>query len=1208
MINVVLWMFLLYNIAKVIVGLNTYNCSVGAALNHVVLQGNCGNGEVEFTMLRARLRITLLIVALIVLCMSETTAYAADYSLISNRIVIYNQNAYAGTKFSISNLDLSKAGCGFFSVAHALQYMGISSWNGLDDFVEKTRECTSPSEWGSRFIEQVESIYGGFSYDQYFPTSDSEAFYQKLDSTFKAGGCGTVVISSSLGHYILFTSFSSDRSKIHVLDSSAGTTLNHLASLNRNAYYYDATSKSFKVVTNITQVPGTYNKDKNPTDNYGIGREYWVDRDYIYAQCRQWGGGLLIMMPDVPLENPDDDTYLFSEKSIYKATKATSVKTQPYAKSEEHPDSETLITLAKGDEVTVVEAYRNSYKNQWYKISAVNGDTSYNGYVYSGDFTYVRSNAEAYIENNSMYNANIKAGNGYEITGRLRSTNAITKIDAYVYMVDMVGPPYPVKTVSFSSDTYTFDLGPSVINTGIKLANYTTTGNYIFRLDVHCKTNGGSDEITIPIYTPFVISSSGSGSSVNYLDPIVFNLDYYLEANPDVKAMNWSADVVQNHWLQNGISEGRAASPAFDVAYYVNQNADLQGYSGNYAGAIEHYCTNGVYESRPTSSLFNIAQYKENYPDLAESLSDDDYEITYHYVGAGYKEGRIANRPLMVYFDGNGGSVTTGSKAIQKSRKYGILPTPTRSGFSFDGWYTAASGGTRVTEDTIHDSIHELTLYAHWSKRMVTDIALSPTAISLNVGDAQTLSVSVVPSDAYDRSVTWSTTNSAVATVSSGRITAVGAGMATIICTANDGSGVTARCTVTVSDSHTHTLVMIAPIPASSTENGRSIGLRCSDCNEIMLQQTVIDAGWVLALPKGLQCVEEEAFTGADMEQINVPEGMTEIKARAFADCKSLMLVTIPDSVTTIAESAFSGCNETYFCIVADAGSAAAKYAKNHGYQLWSPGTSYTVHFDLNGASGSIADIVVENGAPLGTLPTAVRDYFRFDGWYTEPVYGSRVSAETIYDNRTETLTLYARWTENAYSDWVTEDSVPAGARIVDTKTQYRYRDTTYSTVYSSWSAWGDWTTTRETTSDLKKEEAATVYGWYWFQCPNCGAHWHVWSGLAIDCSPTWGPGGGCGNDNIQSTDGHIVWNTTPWSSGTSNWCGTGKICLGSDIKTRMFAWTDGGSAREGYRYATRTSSQQASVGAWSSWSDTAVSSSSTREVETRRLVRYQAK
>lgn len=894
------------------------------------------------------------------------------------------------------------------------------------------------------------------------------------------------------------------------------------------------------------------------------------------------------------------------ENCTYKVIKSFTFKDDMYGAANSVGDP-----VPVGSYITVREVWKNKYGNMW--VRTADNKWVYAGWKYEsgswcqdGDqyLQFYSDNNKVAWDDNNLDGQIVTYGQPYTLTGHITSDASLVSVKGE-FTKDSACWGNP--TSEFGAYGTSYDVPNSDLDHALSFASLPESSELGLEITVKYRYNRGFQVGSKTIKCAFS-NVQGSSPTEYLLDPIVFNLDYYLEANPDVKAMNWSADVVQNHWLQNGISEGRAASPAFNVAYYVNQNADLQGYSGNYAGAIEHYCTNGVYESRPTSSLFNIAQYKENYPDLAESLSDDDYEITYHYVGAGYKEGRIANRPLMVYFNGNGGSVTTGSKAIQKSRKYGILPTPTRSGFSFDGWYTAASGGTRVTEDTIHDSIHELTLYAHWSKRMVTGIALSPTAISLNVGDAQTLSVSVVPSDAYDRSVTWSTTNSAVATVSSGRITAVGAGMATIICTANDGSGVTARCTVTVSDSHAHTLVMIAPIPASSTENGKSIGLRCSDCNEIMLQQTVIDAGWVLALPKGLQCVEEEAFTGADMEQINVPEGMTEIKARAFADCKSLMLVTIPDSVTTIAESAFSGCNETYFCIVADAGSAAAKYAKNHGYQLWSPGTSYTVHFDLNGASGSIADIVVENGAPLGTLPTAVRDYFSFDGWYTEPVYGSRVSAETIYDNRTETLTLYARWTENAYSDWVTEAFVPAGARIADTKTQYRYRDTTYSTVYSSWSAWGDWTTTRETISDLKKEEAATVYGWYWFQCPNCGAHWHVWSGLAIDCSPTWGPGGGCGNDNIQSTDGHIVWNTTPWSGGTANWCGTGKICLGSDIKTRMFAWTDGGSAREGYRYATRTSSQQASVGAWSSWSDTAVSSSSTREVETRRLVRYQAK
>lgn len=42
----------------------------------------------------------------------------------------------------------------------------------------------------------------------------------------------------------------------------------------------------------------------------------------------------------------------------------------------------------------------------------------------------------------------------------------------------------------------------------------------------------------------------------------------------------------------------------------------------------------------------------------------------------------------------------------------GSLPTPTRSGYSFDGWYTAANGGIKITETTTVTT--DITLYAHW--------------------------------------------------------------------------------------------------------------------------------------------------------------------------------------------------------------------------------------------------------------------------------------------------------------------------------------------------------------------------------------------------------------------------------------------------------------------------------------------------------------
>ena len=46
---------------------------------------------------------------------------------------------------------------------------------------------------------------------------------------------------------------------------------------------------------------------------------------------------------------------------------------------------------------------------------------------------------------------------------------------------------------------------------------------------------------------------------------------------------------------------------------------------------------------------------------------------------------------------------------------YGTLPTPTRTGYTFAGWYTAASGGTKVTNTTVVNTASNHTLYAHWT-------------------------------------------------------------------------------------------------------------------------------------------------------------------------------------------------------------------------------------------------------------------------------------------------------------------------------------------------------------------------------------------------------------------------------------------------------------------------------------------------------------
>ena len=81
----------------------------------------------------------------------------------------------------------------------------------------------------------------------------------------------------------------------------------------------------------------------------------------------------------------------------------------------------------------------------------------------------------------------------------------------------------------------------------------------------------------------------------------------------------------------------------------------------------------------------------------------------------------------------------------------------------------------------------------------VTGVSLSKTTLSLTVGGKETLTVTINPADATNKSVTWSSDNTAVVTVNAttGEVTAVAAGTAKITVTSADGSKV-ATCTVTI--------------------------------------------------------------------------------------------------------------------------------------------------------------------------------------------------------------------------------------------------------------------------------------------------------------------------------------------------------------------------------------------------------------------------
>lgn len=68
-----------------------------------------------------------------------------------------------------------------------------------------------------------------------------------------------------------------------------------------------------------------------------------------------------------------------------------------------------------------------------------------------------------------------------------------------------------------------------------------------------------------------------------------------------------------------------------------------------------------------------------------------------------------------VTFNANGGSVTPTSTSITYGSTYGNLPTPTKTGYVFTGWYTAQSGGDLVTSSTKVTTTGNRTLWARWT-------------------------------------------------------------------------------------------------------------------------------------------------------------------------------------------------------------------------------------------------------------------------------------------------------------------------------------------------------------------------------------------------------------------------------------------------------------------------------------------------------------
>lgn len=84
-----------------------------------------------------------------------------------------------------------------------------------------------------------------------------------------------------------------------------------------------------------------------------------------------------------------------------------------------------------------------------------------------------------------------------------------------------------------------------------------------------------------------------------------------------------------------------------------------------------------------------------------------------------------------------GGSVSPTTITVTYDSAYGALPTPTRSGYTFKGWYTSSSGGTKVDGDTKVTTAGNHILYAQWGPAEVISVEVTWGAMEFTYYDGE---------------------------------------------------------------------------------------------------------------------------------------------------------------------------------------------------------------------------------------------------------------------------------------------------------------------------------------------------------------------------------------------------------------------------------------------------------------------------------------
>ena len=141
----------------------------------------------------------------------------------------------------------------------------------------------------------------------------------------------------------------------------------------------------------------------------------------------------------------------------------------------------------------------------------------------------------------------------------------------------------------------------------------------------------------------------------------------------------------------------------------------------------------------------------------------------YAKSGSGAARITFTATTLKLTYNNNGGTGCN-TKSVMTGEAYGELCTPIREGYKFDGWYTAESGGTKITASTSVSNNSDHTIYARWTKTSNPIISFGTSGnseyVKGNVSSKIIVSKGNAELDSSTYKYIYSTSNSATPNIS----------------------------------------------------------------------------------------------------------------------------------------------------------------------------------------------------------------------------------------------------------------------------------------------------------------------------------------------------------------------------------------------------------------------------------------------------------